>query len=131
MSIEYAGHDRKGSLSVPSGFSLIEVLFSLAILSIGVLGITSASVGTIRANETSENYTIAATLAQDMAEWLSSEAAAGIALTAGSDTPRAGFARAWTIDADTPEAGVSQLGVTISWTDYGPKQITLTTIIND
>jgi hypothetical protein len=58
---------------------------------------------------------------------------AGLApiLAAGSDTPRTGFSRTWTIASDTPQVGVAQLNVAVSWADYTSHTITVTTVVNE
>lgn len=54
------------------GINLIEVLISMVILSIGLLGTASLIVGIIRGNQVSKNVTIATTLAKDKMEYLGS-----------------------------------------------------------
>jgi prepilin-type N-terminal cleavage/methylation domain-containing protein len=111
-----------------AGFSLLEILVALTVFSIASVALTSGVTTSIRANNTSEHLTQATILAQDKLEAL---LASGLTFTAGSDAPRAGFTRTWTIATDTPQVGVSQLAVSVSWTDYGSHSITVTTVVNE
>jgi len=52
----------------PSGFSLIEVLVALVILSVGLLGLAGLQATSLRANQTSLQSSQAAILAYDMAD---------------------------------------------------------------
>ena len=111
-----------------AGFSLLEILVALALFSIASVALTLGVTTTIRANNTSEHLTQATILAQDKLEAL---LAAAPIFTAGSDTPRVGFSRTWTIADDTPSVGVSQIVVSISWVDHTPHTITVTTVVNE
>ncbi|MGE0827416.1 MAG: prepilin-type N-terminal cleavage/methylation domain-containing protein [Candidatus Binatia bacterium] len=111
-----------------AGYSLIETLVAIAIFSIAAAGLTSGVISSIRANNTSEHFTLATILAQDKLEAL---LAAPRELVDGSDTPRSGFTRTWIVTPDTPEAGVIQIDVSVSWTDYLPHSITVTTVVNE
>ncbi len=111
-----------------AGFSLLEILVALTVFSIASVALISGVTTSIRANNTSEHLTQAAVLAQDKLEAL---LASSPTLAAGSDAPRSGFTRTWTISTDTPQLGVSQLNVSVSWTDYTPHTITVTTVVNE
>jgi prepilin-type N-terminal cleavage/methylation domain-containing protein len=111
-----------------AGFSLLEILVALTVFSIASVALTAGVTTSIRANNTSEHLTQAAILAQDKLEAL---LANGPIFVAGNDAPRSGFIRTWTIAADTPQVGVSQVTVSVSWTDYGSHSITVSTVVND
>lgn len=111
-----------------AGYTLIEILVALTLFSIAALGL-SAGVGTaVRAGKLSADFTLATILAQDKLEELSAQF---IPLDDGSDTPQPGFTRIWSVTADTPEAGVTQIDVTVSWTDSITHTVALTTVINE
>ena len=50
------------------GFTLIEVLIAIVILSVGLLGMASLTVGIIKGNKFSNDLSTATTLAQDKME---------------------------------------------------------------
>jgi prepilin-type N-terminal cleavage/methylation domain-containing protein len=110
-----------------AGYSLIEILVALSLFSIASLGISVGVATVVRTGKLSEKVTQATILAQDKLEELCSQAGS---LTAGADSPP-GFTRAWAVTADSPEAGVLQVDVTVSWHDSTPHTITLTTVINE
>jgi len=111
-----------------AGFSLLEILIALTVFSIASVALTLGVTTSIRANNTSEHLTQATILAQDKLEAL---LASGPTFAAGSDAPRSGFTRTWTILTNTPQIGVSQINVSVSWTDYSSHTITVTTVVND
>ena len=60
------------------GFTLIEVLVSLLVLAIGVLGVATLQLSTYRQLQTSNNYAIAALLGGDMADRMMANSAQGL-----------------------------------------------------
>jgi type II secretion system protein I len=111
-----------------AGFTLLEILVALALFSIASVALTLGVTTSIRVNSTSEHLTQATILAQDKLEAL---LASGPTSTAGSDVPRTGFSRTWTIVPDTPQTGVSRIDVSVSWVEKTSQTITVTTVVND
>jgi prepilin-type N-terminal cleavage/methylation domain-containing protein len=111
-----------------TGYSLLEILVAMAIFSIVSVALTSSITSGIRINHASERLTQATVFAQDILEALS---ARPTARTSGSDTPQPGFTRTWTVMPEVPQPGVTQIDVTVSWTDYQPRMITLSTVLDD
>ncbi len=109
------------------GFSLIEVLVSLFLFSVLALSISASVMNALRADTTSENLTQATILAQDKLEELS----AGFDARSGSDIPRPGFTRTWTMAASAPPGGTARAEVHVSWTESQPHTISVATIINE
>jgi prepilin-type N-terminal cleavage/methylation domain-containing protein len=112
---------------IEGAYSLVEVLVSLAIFSIASLGLSMAVINSLRSGTLSEHFTAATVLAQDKLEALSTP---GAALSDGNDHPQSDFVRSWVITPDSPEAGVSRIDVIVTWTDYGPHTVRLTTVMN-
>jgi len=81
------------------GYTLIEVLIAIAILSIGMLAIATMQISSIRVNDNARRMTRRATIAQDRLEYLMSVKYTHAVLTSGSHT-----------DGSAPS------GYTISWT---------------
>jgi type IV pilus assembly protein PilV len=69
---------------VEKGFSLVEVMVALLVISIGMLGLAALYVETLRMNRTAIYRTQAVTLAADMAERIRANALAGAAYAAGA-----------------------------------------------
>jgi prepilin-type N-terminal cleavage/methylation domain-containing protein len=120
------------------GFTLIEVLVAIGILTGVLLGLAMGASSVIRANKSSYGNTLATTLAQDKLEELKSRTSSALPIcplftTSGcSDSvTQAGttFARSWQILTNTPATGISQIDVRVTWTDYGNKTVTLSSNI--
>ncbi len=102
-----------------SGFTLIEVLISMTIFSVAILGLAIGASSVMRANQTSYFSTIAVSLAQDKLEELKANPAS---LASGGPvtdtTDGVVFTRNWTVTPNSPVAGVSRVDVQVDWTDY-------------
>lgn len=102
------------------GFTVIEVLVAIAIISVGVLALGANTTSITRSNRLSANTTIAVNLAQEKLE----EAKAQPSLTNGTfaDVPPGPtgslFSRTLAI-IDSPEARLKQVDVTVTWIEYG------------
>jgi type IV pilus modification protein PilV len=106
-----------------AGFTLVEVLVAIGILSIGMLGLAVGAIAITRANKTAQFHTMATNLAQDKLEQLKATTIANIS-TCSSSCETAPtylgvtFTRTWTKTANTPQVGITQISVTVQWTDY-------------
>lgn len=108
------------------GFTLIEVIVALAVLTIGVLAVNAMQTASVRGNATSQRLTLATTWGQDITERI-------ISLPyeefneAGSPYTMAYFAANWKDDdadgaVDNAEEGADPEGYQIRWdvTDDNP-----------
>ena len=115
-----------------NGFTLIEILVTLAILSIGLLGMAALTVEIIRSNAQSKAYTEATILAQDRLEEVKriSKYTTAVAETEDIDTLNSGQ-RETTVFDDSPEAGMKEVVVTVSWDSIGGRShsVALKTIL--
>ena len=111
------------------GFSLIEVMFALTFLAVGILAVASMIPAGTRG--VSESRTITSGL---MAAQLKLEELRGtpyLSLTPGtaSDTVSV-FRRTWTVTDSIPTAGCKRVLVTSNWTDArGAQATTLTSYV--
>lgn len=112
------------------GFTLIEVLIALVILSISLLGVASLMITTTKSNAFGSHMTEAATFAQDKLEEL--RAVSWVNITPGSDHQQSStgldFARNW----DVKEIGTGNLRtitLTINWNDGISHSITFLSAI--
>lgn len=104
----------------PAGFTLIEVMIGMVILTIVSLGLMSLTVGTMRGNAFSRGMTAATTLAQDKLEQVTRLGYANAPTAAGTEAYGTianfpGFTRETLVEPDTPTTNVSTVTVTVSW----------------
>jgi len=115
----------------PKGFTLIEVLFALVILAIGILGVASMHIGSVRGNFFSNNLTQAAMLAQDKLEHLKYLSYDDSSLRSGEYDegviPDTIFSRQYHVAEDKGNS-IKTITVTVQWIDRVNHNLTLTTI---
>jgi type IV pilus assembly protein PilV len=115
------------------GFSLIEVMVSLAILSVGLIGLTAGQVMAMKISSNSRNRTLAMQLAEQQVEELqamSGDDVKALIVAPGypydpsnpidpdpADETQMAFTRRSLVTANTPEAGVIRLAVEVAWQD--------------
>jgi prepilin-type N-terminal cleavage/methylation domain-containing protein len=107
-------------LNTDEGFTLIEVLIGMVILTIVSLGLMSLTVSTIRGNALSQRLTTATTLVQDQLEEVKRLGYANAATAVGTEDYGAiasfpGFRRVTAVANDTPTTNVRTVTVTVSW----------------
>lgn len=123
------------------GFTLNEILISIALIAIGVIGFSVNTVGVIQGNYISGNVTIATSLAQDKLEQLKVQTS----FTNVTDSPDLNnpitetgasggrFTRTWTIksrpDLTPNDTILKEIDVTVSWRDYISRSVTLSTFV--
>jgi len=103
------------------GFTLIEVLVSLVILSISLLALAGLMTTTTKNNSVGGRLTEAATLAQDKLEELRAIPWDNIPLNQSSDAPesRPGvqYQRTWVVRLNPTNADIKEIEITIRWTE--------------
>jgi type IV pilus modification protein PilV len=128
--LPYLIHERKAEAPNRGGFTLIEVLVAMGIFTVAVLGVAISATSVIKANQSSYSATIAINLAQDKLEELkalpASLASGGpVTDTINGET----FSRSWSVTANSPISGMQRIDVTVTWTDYGSRSITLSSAV--
>lgn len=126
----------KQSKSCP-GFTLIEVLISIVVLSIAVLGFSAMTLGTIRGLSISDKLTTATTLAQRQMEELNNAPYADVVADNypledyGTIEGFEKFRRSVTIADATPEVNTKTVTVNVWWRDIegGTRNVNLSTLI--
>jgi type IV pilus assembly protein PilV len=121
------------------GFTLVEILITIGILTFGLLAVASMQVSAIRGNDFSSNVTEATVLAQDKLELLSTlpyahsdlqdqdgDFSSGLADSGASadysETPAAPFSRytvSWNVSENNPVPDAKTIRVIITWHDRG------------
>ena len=101
------------------GFTLIEILISIVILSVGLLGVAALAVGIINANRFNSEVTMATTLAKDKMEDIQRVGYASVEDAAEEKTtmssPFSDYKREVTVTADTPATDMETVSVKIYW----------------
>jgi type IV pilus assembly protein PilV len=111
------------------GFSLIELLIAVFILSVVLLAISSMVYSVMRSTSNSKETTTATTLMQDKMETLKNTNLTSLA--PGNDTVRLGdidYLRQWSISTT---GNIRTITVTVNWTNRGSHNVTMTTLRAD
>ena len=120
------------------GFTLIEILIAVFILTVALIGLISVTVMIINGNDFSRRTTTATTLAKDRLEQVKrlpyNSVTAGTTTdywNADSTTGSSGayFTRTTTVTDNTPTANMKTVVVQVQWNWGGTRQVTLRTII--
>ena len=111
-----------GRLRDTKGFTLLEALITIVIVSIGMLGVASLQIMAIKAGSFGQQTTVASTLAQNKMEHLRQVTFDTVAN--GNDTyvdhvNGVAYTRQWIVQNDTPQPGMKTVEVRITWT--GPQ----------
>jgi type IV pilus modification protein PilV len=111
------------------GFTLIEVLIALVILSVAFLGLAGLMVQTTKNNSFGGRMTEAATFAQDKLEEL--RAVSWVTITSGSDRKTGSaigtdYARNWDVATN---GNLKTITITINWNDKANHSISLLSVI--
>jgi type IV pilus assembly protein PilV len=113
------------------GFTIVEVLIALSVLTIGLLGVAGLTMMIIYGNSFSRTLTTATALAYDKLEELRDTPYEKIADGKKTLVERnITYIRVWRVTADQPAAGMKTVEVTVSWATLKQRQpVVLKTII--
>ena len=118
-------------LNKPNGFSLIEILIALVILSISLLALAGLMVTTTKNTSFGSHMTEAATFAQDKLEELRAIRWQDIPEGASNDVKTGStgidYGRNWSV---TTSGVLKTIVVTINWTDRTDHSIRLTSVLS-
>ena len=110
-----------------SGFTLIEIMIAIFILTVGLLGVAGMAATVINGNAFGKEITTAATLAQDKMEELKNTDYGSIVSDDDADPI---YTRTWTVAADTPAGGMKTIEVKVEFLWKGATHnVTLNTIV--
>jgi prepilin-type N-terminal cleavage/methylation domain-containing protein len=112
------------------GFTLIEILIAIFILSVVLLSLSSMVYSIMRSTSLSKETSRATTLMQDQMERLKNTPLTS--LNSGSDPPTSlgniTYSRTWSV---TTAGNIRTITVTVNWTDRGSHSVTMTTLRGD
>jgi prepilin-type N-terminal cleavage/methylation domain-containing protein len=109
-----------------SGFTMIELLVALFVLTVGLLAISTMVYSVMNATSLSKETGTATALMQDKMESLKYTVVSS--LTSGNDTIQMGnvdYLRQWSA---VPSANTRTITVTVNWSDRGPHAVSTTTL---
>ncbi|MDY6952926.1 MAG: prepilin-type N-terminal cleavage/methylation domain-containing protein [Thermodesulfobacteriota bacterium] len=108
------------------GFTLLEVLIAVVVLSIGLLGMAGLTTGIMRGNLLSSRMTTAVTLAQQKIEAMRGLGHSGMAMTDTTTTEdyrsmadHPSYKRVTSVDVANPAPGMKTVTVTVFWDGDG------------
>ena len=116
------------------GFSLLELLVAITVLSIGLLGIAGLQGSSIKRNVSAIRNTEATALIEDKIEEYRNTPYTSI--TEGTETDSAlgsggVFNRTSTVQNNTPMPDTKTITVEVSWSDPGYHQVSFQTIVSN
>lgn len=121
-----------GLLADNAGFSFIDLMLAMVVLTIGVLAMADLQVIASRSNNSSRSTSAALNVATDKMEEFKDKAFTSIVAEAPTtvtvlDPPRAPltFTRQVTVAIDTPIAGSKTVTVIVTWSDSAGKTHTI------
>lgn len=100
------------------GFTLLEVLVAITILTLGLLGVAAMQVSAINGNTFSGRITSGLTVAQARLEELMALPASAPELTAGTHqeaSPPEGYTVSWTVTPDAPVVQARTIELVVTW----------------
>ncbi|MEW6669607.1 MAG: prepilin-type N-terminal cleavage/methylation domain-containing protein [Thermodesulfobacteriota bacterium] len=112
----------KRNLDGNAGFTLLEVIIAISILTFGLLAVASMQASSIRGNALAGGVTESSTWALDRIERLAALSYTSASLSSGTHTdtsPPAGFTVTWTVTDNSPFTDVKTLLLTVSWSEGG------------
>jgi type IV pilus assembly protein PilV len=118
------------------GFSILEVLIAISLLSIGIMALATLQSRGIRGNDLGNRTTQAVALAQDKLEELINTSTTQT-ITGGSEsnideTGSGGgiFSRSWSVQNNTPVTDAQTIAITVTWNDIvGQHNMTVNGVI--
>jgi len=119
------------------GFTMIEVLIALVILSVAFLGLAGLMVQTTKNTSFGGLMTEAATFAQDKLEELRATSWNSLASFSGADSAtdhpefgyKVNFRRSWGVQSN-PDDTARTISVTVTWDDRTRRSITLRSVLS-
>jgi type IV pilus assembly protein PilV len=95
-----------------AGFTLLEVLVAVVLLSIGLSGVAAFTGSLMNYNQQANNVMNATTLAQDKLEELKNTSYWNVAGSSDTDSI---FTRTWNVNSDSPAVNMKTIAVMVSW----------------
>lgn len=111
------------------GFTLLEIIFTVSILSIGILAVASMQMASIQGNGLAGDLSEATCVATDQMEKLIQESYDDI-VSPPSPLTRGTYTVNWTVDEDAVYDNTKTVTLAVSWRLRGiPKRVTIQRVI--
>lgn len=110
------------ALKKEEGFTLLEVIVAISILTVGLLGLATMQVTSIKGNFFASRVTEGSAVASDRLEKLFALPYTHADLSAGTHTdpsPPPGRSISWIVTENSPLNNTKKVVITVSWTDRG------------
>ena len=123
----------KSQVSIEEGFTLIEIMITLVILSIGLTALAGLQVSAIKGNTFSKRMTAAVSIANEKLEQMKDTDYANILSESSTQITRSNmrFTRQVTVTNNSPLANTKTVNVTVTWSDgSNSHSVPITTIIS-
>jgi type IV pilus assembly protein PilV len=123
----------KFQVSIEDGFTLIELMITLVILSIGLVALAGLQVSAIKGNTFSKRMTAAVTIANQKLEQIKDTAYANILSESSTQITQSNmtFTRQVMVTNNTPLANTKTVNVTVTWSDgSNSHSVPVTTVIS-
>jgi type IV pilus assembly protein PilV len=123
----------KSPISIEEGFTLIEIMIALVVMSIGLTALAAVQISAIRGNAFSKRMTTAVSIADGKMEQIKNGSYASIISESATQVTQSNmnFTRQVTVTNNSPLANTKTVNVTVSWSE-GSKSHTvpITTIVS-
>jgi type IV pilus assembly protein PilV len=128
----------KSLISIEEGFTLIEIMITLVILSIGLVALAGLQVSAIKGNAFSKRMTTAVSIANQKIEQFKDTSYANILsesstqiTTTHPNQPSMTFTRQVTVTNNSPLANTKTVNVTVTWSEGSSSHsVPITTIFS-
>jgi type IV pilus assembly protein PilV len=123
----------KSQVSIEDGFTLIEIMITLVILSVGLTALAGLQVSAIKGNTFSKRMTAAVSIANQKLEQIKDTDYANILSESSAQITQSNmrFTRQVTVTNNSPLANTKTVNVTVTWSDgSNSHSVPITTIIS-
>jgi type IV pilus assembly protein PilV len=123
----------KQSLMPANGFTLIEVMIALVVMSIGLTALAAVQISAIRGNAFSKRMTTAVSIADGKMEQIKNGSYASIISESATQVTQSNmnFTRQVMVTNNSPLANTKTVNVTVSWSDgSNSHSVPITTIVS-
>ena len=123
----------KPSISSEEGFTLVEIMIALVVLSVGLVALAGLQISAIRGNAFSKRMTTAVSIANEKMEQLKNSSYANILSESSIQVVQSNmnFSRQVTVTNNSPLPNTKTVNVTVTWSGGSKSHsVPMTTIIS-